>query len=478
MRRRPPIFGRSAFGRRILGATHVEIEFQRSADRATDANEQVHVAQLVEARQAAYWVALRVSGHLDVKVGDLSGGWSRVDWAAVPTALQNASDRSLPAFAYRAVEPEAALAMKVQRHAVAEALRLRVSKGEMLTVFSAGGKAVTEAQLTVEVVEKSTFELRLPEGAELMSASVNGETAGIVSVDGAFRFYVLPREERGAADVSLTWSQPTGGRGHRVKLAGPALNLPLQNIQWNVVLPSGYELADAGGTLDLGDRSGRRTYDFETYRREVLQRRSQLASEGQQSLQKGIEWRTKGDQKKALSELMKASRNSALAASGKEDAQVQLRELQTEQAVLGLNTRRQKLFLDNEASGEIKANAQLKQAASANPLFFGNTNYNPQEVDNLLLGNTDLETAALKRIAGRLVSQQLAAEPAVQGIDVSAQGHGTVHAFHRSVQVDGDAPLQLDLKLAQTRGSSLGAALLALLGAAGIGMLAGRRKSA
>ena len=286
---------------------------------------------------------------------------------------------------------------------------------------------------------------------------------------------MLPRDEGGSADVSLTWTHQAGARGGRVKLSSPALNLPLQNIVWNVVLPVGYELSHAGGTLDLDDRSGYRTYDFETYRKSVLDRRSSLANEGQQSLQRGIEWRNRGDQRKALLELSKASRNSALPAAGKEDARVQLRELQTEQAVLGLNTRRQKLYLDNEGEANIKPNDQLKQAATRNPLLQGQTNYNPQEVDNMLLGNTSAETDALRRIASRLVSQQLAAEPAVQGIDVSAEGRGTVHVFRRSVQVDGDAPLEIDLRLARTHGSVVGAGLLALLGVAGLALLAVRR---
>ncbi len=464
------------FSRRILGRAKVEIDFQRTADRGSatggGAVDPVQVARFEDARQIAHWVAVRVSGHLEVGVGEAARGWQRVDWSGGPRGLQDPRDRSAPAYTFRAVDPDGALEVKVQRHAVAEALSLRVGRGQFTTVFAPGGDSVTEAELHVEVVEKSAMEIRLPAGATLLGAFVNDESAGVVNEDATYRFYVHPRGEGGAAEVSLSWSHgPEGGRGGRVGLAGPRLNVPLQNITWEVILPEGYTLRDADGTLDLAEARDYRHYDFDEYRRSVLQRRSVLREDGVQSLQKGIQWRNQGDQRRALSELGRATRNAALAPAANEDARVQLRELQTEQAVVGLNTRRQKLYLDNVGEISVAPNQQLEQAAERNPLLQGKLNYKPEEVDTLLLGNTPEETAALRRIASRLVGQQLAAEPAPQAIDVPVQGRGEVLTFHRSVQVDGKTPLELELRIAPERRAGPGFGLLVLLGLAALMLL-------
>ena len=67
--------------------------------------------------------------------------------------------------------------------------------------------------------------------------------------------------------------------------------------------------------------------------------------------------------------LDRAAKANALDAATNEDARVELRVLKTQQAVLGLNTRRQKLYLDNRA--DVQRNEQLEQAANLNPFLQG-----------------------------------------------------------------------------------------------------------
>ena len=84
----------------------------------------------------------------------------------------------------------------------------------------------------------------------------------------------------------------------------------------------------------------------------------------------------------------------------------------------------------------------------------GGTNFDPQQMDQLLMGNTVEENSALKGIANRIVEQQLAAEPAPGAIDVTIPESGKILTFTRSIQVDGEAPLGLRLTLASTRGAN------------------------
>ena len=182
-----------------------------------------------------------------------------------------------------------------------------------------------------------------------------------------------------------------------------------------------------------------------------------------------------GDQQQAGEALSRVSKAGALDAASNEDARVQLRTLRTDQAVLGLNTRRQRVYLDNSGDGTVR-NTQLEQAASLNPLMKGQTNYDPTQRDQLLMGNTAEENSALRSIAGRLVDQQLAAEPAPSALDVTLAERGRVLTFTRSLQVDGTAPLARNLDVSLIRRTRTGVLVLVLAAAAIIGTLAFPRR--
>jgi hypothetical protein len=433
------------FQRRILGNVAVSIEFQKTSERS-DGLESVVVATLADVKQLAMWVAVRVAGRLDISVASAGQGWQRTDWPSVPRNLQDVRDTSVPALAFRAVQPEQALSVKVQRHEVAEALSLRVSSGKFTTVFSPNGDSATEAEMRVVVTEKSTMRVNLPEGAVLFNAFVNSESMAIVREDGAYLFHVLPPEEGTAATVSLAWSAKDAG----FKLIGPRLNVPLQNITWWVALPDGLRLSGSKGSLDLESEKDLSGFTLQNYSDEYRNRREAEANSATEALQKANTWINSGDQQKARKALSRASKSQALDLAANEDARVQLRELQTQQAVVGLNTRRQKLYLDNKDDDPgFARNEQLEQAATNNPLLKGKLNYNGQAMDSLLLGNTAEENGALNQMAGRIVSQQLAAEPALQAIDVTLPPSGKLLTFKRSVQVNGNAPLELQLNVSR-----------------------------
>ncbi len=464
------------FSRRILGTAGVVIEYQRGADRAADASETVRPAVLVDTRTATYWVALNASEHLDISLGDtLPDGWTRAEANAVPRSLAEGSPADTPlAETFRTAAPETPLSLSVRRHALADSLSLGVAGGIFTTAVATTGASVTEARLAVEVLEKSALELRLPEGAELLAASVNGETPGIVEVDGAHRFYVQS-DDGARAEVAITWATGRAARGSRFDLAAPAFNVPLQNVRWDVVLPVGYALESVDGDLKEGEVELRQ-YDFDAYRADARARRAAGADEGLRYLTSGIQARNAGDNKRAVQFLSKAAGNSLLDAAGKEDAAVQLRKLQAEKALLGINSARQQLYLENEGDGGVETNEQLKQAASQNPVLRGITDFKPNEVESFVQGNTDDVDEALQRVVDRHLGQ-LSATAAAPALEIAARSRGEAHTFTRSVQVTRDKPLNLELTLRPKRAPSLGAGLLALLGAAALAWLAGWRRS-
>ncbi len=450
------------FQRGIAGESDVQIEFQGTAARA-GGREAVVTPEFVGARQTVQFVAIRSGGRLELEAPALPRGWTRADWSAVPVVLQQRSDRTVPALCFRVAEPEGALAVVVRRHAVADALKLRVTRAELMTLFSPAGGALTAMDLKVDVLEKSTLRVRLPAGARLFNTLVNGESVAVVREGDAWLFYVTPHQAGArAAAVRLVYTAADDATG-AVALAGPGLSVPLENVTWRVVLPPGYALDGYRGALRLQDERTGGGFGVDQYVSLVSSKRSAEAKEAMSQLQLASSWLQQGEQDKAAGALLNASNRFALDEATNEDARVQLRNLKTQQAVLGLNTRRQRLYLDN--LGDATRNAPLEQAVTLNPFLQGRVNFNPQQAEQLLAGNTAEENSALRGIAARIVDQQLAADPAPGAIDVTLPERGRVLTFARSVQVDGGAPLELRLDVARitrTNPALMGILLLAL----------------
>jgi hypothetical protein len=390
----------------------------------------------------------------------------RVDWSAVPANLQDRNDRSVPALCFRVAEPEGALALTVRRHDVAEALKLRVTHADLTTLFSPAGPFLTAAELKVDVLEKSTLRVRLPEGARLFNTFVNGESVSVVREGDAYLFHVTTSTgAEHTATVRLVYAATSSAKG-AVGLIGPRLSVPLENVTWRVVIPPGYDLEDYGGGLRLWEERSAGVFGLEQYQSLVVSKRSAEARKAVALLQEASTLLQRGDQQKAGEALSWVSNARALDEASNEDARVQLRNLKTQQTVLGLNTRRQRLYLDNRA--DAARNEPLEQAANLNPFMQGKVNFDPQQVDQLLMGNTVEENTALRGIATRLVDQQLTAEPAPGAIDVTLAERGRVLTFIRRLQVDGGAPLELNLEVGRITRTSLSFSVLLLLAVAGV----------
>jgi hypothetical protein len=426
------------FQRGVAGETTVDIEFQQAA------NEKVEVTPLLpsEVRQASYFVSLRTAGRLEISATELPRGWQKSDWGVVPETLRAAFSAQAPAGVFRVAEAEGPLAVTMKRHELAGALRLRVEQGSLTTLVSPDGAALTAVDLKVRVTEKGTLQLTLPEGASLYNVLVNEDGVALVREGNNWLFYVYPAPEGDRpASVRFVYAMPAG-KG--TVLHGPKLDVPLENLNWRVILPEGWRLADHHGDFDLQKKvAGKAFQDYSSF---VSSKRAAGKQEAVALLDQANAWMVAGQQDKAGQALSKAARNGLLDEASNEDARVQLRNLKTQQATLALNTRRQRMYLDNKAD-VTTGNAQLEQAAQENPLLQGNLNFDPQQFDRLLEGNSVDENAAMKAIANRIVSQQLAADPAPAALDVTMAERGTVLDFKRSVQVDGGKPMRLELEI-------------------------------
>jgi hypothetical protein len=380
----------------------------------------------------------------------MTQGWQVSDWGTIPQSLRDVGNRTAPALSLRAMSPTTPLSLRVIRHSLADALKLRVASGNLTTVLSPTGDQLTAVDVSMEVIQRSSLSVQLPTGGELFSIFVNGESVHSVRQKGnsnTWQFYILPGIDDRTAQVRFVYSL-TGDGLEKLNLVSPQLNVPLENIQWNVIAPSGFQLTHNDGNLELVSRDTRANWDRQSYLSSLRGKQQDQAQQANQLLQQANQLLQTGEQSKAQWAFNNVANRYALDAASNEDARVQLENIQTQQAIVGLNTRRQRLLLDNDrGGGAITDNEQLRQAATANPILQQEQmNYRPQEMSQLLAGNTKEDIATLQKIAGRLVQHQRTTEPAPQAILISLPEEGNIYSFRRSVQVAESAPLELQLQ--------------------------------
>ncbi len=437
------------FKRRVIGKIDFRIEYERRGDRKGD-REIIAPVGFPQARQLSYFIAVRAGGRLELHHDDLPDGWQPIDWTSVPGNLRDAGVQAAPVFVLRSVSASGQVIVHAKRHSLADALKLRVSQGELTTVLSPRGDQLTAVELTVDVIQRSSLRVGLPPHGELFSIFVNDESVHSIHQRGeasVWQFTILPGIDDRTANVRFVYSVRGDGIS-RIELTSPELNVPLENIQWNVVAPDGYELVDHDGNLELIRQTNQGQYDRSSYLSSASGARQKRAEQAADLLAKANQLLQKGEQSKASWAFNSVANQYALDAASNEDARVQLENLQTRQAIVGLNTRRQRLLLDNSRSDDtVAGDEQLRNAAVGNPILQQNQlDLQPAQFNDLLRGNTTQDNAFLQRIATRLVEHQQSTDPAPQAILINLPEEGAVSAFTRSVQVAEDLPMVLDLE--------------------------------
>ena len=431
------------FQKGISATTQVDIEFQQQL--SDESSEKITPILLEKTRQVAYYVTVRSAGRLELAVAkELPEGWQMSDWSVIQSSMPKLRSQTAPALTFKVTDGKTPLLITLQRHDLADVQKMRVAQGSLTSLISPTGAILTAVVLRVEVAEKGTIRLRLPANSSLYNVLVNDEGAALVREVDDWLFYAFPSPIADEpAIIRFVYSSSAGKNFH---VEGPSLNIPMENLTWRILVPDGWKLKDHRGDFDLKNQAVVGRFQLEDYQSFVSNQRASSSASAVALLDQANDWIVQGDQEKASMALGNAARNNMLDQASNEDARVQLRELKTQQAVLGLNTRRQKLMLDNRAEG-IANNEQMEQAATVNPVLKGQSNYDPKQFDRFLEGNSADENAALKAIANRIVTQQLAAEPVPSSLEVNVPERGSVLTFGRSVQVDGAKPLVIDLDM-------------------------------
>jgi hypothetical protein len=454
-------------GRRVLGRYLLQVIYTlplaEGADQAVVEGIQARGVNLQRG-----FVTLQAGGRLQVHA-DPTDTLSATDWQVIPRGLQQGISGPGASHTFRLTDAAFRLPVRLERHAATRLLPARVKGVGLTTVISDEGVALTQVRLQMVAGDKRLLRLTLPAGARFWFAFVN---QGSVWPWQSTNQILIPIDQtaRQGDDtvIEFLYSGQVGKGGRRtldLDLVAPRLDLPLEDIQWNVYLGERWRLDDWSGSLQLKDSGVEvvpAAVDLQTYVEKETQSRREKTREAEQFLNLANSLLAKGDPQEARRAFQAAYGLSQHDQAFNEDARVQLNNLRTQQALVGLNVRDARVMGEGGVAGSGSAPAPRGLLDNRAPA------YTQEEARQWLDRKGAEENAAQARLAERILQQQDAALANPAAIRAAVPEQGRRLTFTRPLEVNPWAELRLNLEASSKIGVSAGARLGMVLGAFGM----------
>ena len=437
--------------RRVIGQYLLQVNYQIPS--ASQSGETVLRGVLsADVNLQRGFATVESAGRLQLRVDHLPASLQPTEWQGIPRVLQKDLSAASANFAYRLVEPDFQLRLKLERHEAAKLLAAHVNDITFTSVISDAGVMLTQAKLDILPGDKRLLNLTLPPNASFWFAFVNQN--GVWPWRQGDQI-LIPLEQQSRGDqpvpVEIYFScdaGKAGGSALDLNLLAPKFDLPLENLTWRVFLNDKWQVKQWSGALQLQQQEivANGMLDVQGYLQNELSWKQSKTQQAEQMLAAGNTALQNGDPQQARRAFESAYGLSASDQAFNEDARVQLNNLKLQQALMGLNVRQSAVAGENGAVGG-KLN-ELRNNKSAN--------YTQQDAKQIIDNNSADENAALMKLADRLIQQQDAAvaNPAVIRANIPEQGR--LLTFKRAVVVDTWADLNIALQARTNAGVAWG----------------------
>jgi len=448
--------------RRVIGTYSTRMTYQLSMSNSAE-NAVIASVNAKNANLQRAWLALRPTGRLQLNFPQIPAALQRADWQSIPAALRRNRGVAESKDAFSAVETTYELPVSLSRHEIAKVLPARVESASLSSVLSPGGEVLTEGRLELRPGDKRLLRLKLPPGGKFWYAFVNGQSAPPWR-EGDQVLLLLEKNSNPSrpAVVEFFYTSPATPQapdGFKTQISGPSFDLPLENITWEVYLPETQEIKRWQSSLQLvSDEASPEPIDINAYLQKENARLQARSTEAETMLQMGNSYLQQGTPGQARQAYQSAWKLSPQDAALNEDARVQLHNLKTQQALLGMNARRMDAFEQPGASANNAASVFNRREPGQAP------EYTQQQAQMALEQNRSEDNVALTKVAERVVNQQDAGAASADAIRASLPAQGRRLTFKGSLQVNEWADMQIKLDTRPENRSHVGAALLSLAG--------------
>ena len=345
---------------------------------------------------------------------------------------------------YRLLQPGVRLVLDVKRHEVVELVPAQVRDVQLTSVLSGKGAMLTKVALQLDPGDKRMLRITLPPESEFWFGFVNQQSAWPWR-EGNDVLLQLEANSVAGADVSVEFFYSTRSvvedrSDLRASLRGPQLDLPLENISWSLFYPETWSVEEWEGNMTQDQVQVRRgsVTDLSSYMQSEQQNRMVQKKVAESYLTEANNLLQMGKQQEARQAFSSAYNLSQFDDALNEDARVQLKNVREEQALVALANRRNVFMNDNR--GVVQTNQQV--AIDESQLM----NYTDKMVKDVLRGNSEEENNTLRLLAARLIDQQQAVPVSPMSIQTVLPQQGYVATFTRSLQINDQADLIIELR--------------------------------
>ncbi|MBL9171127.1 MAG: phage tail tape measure protein [Verrucomicrobiales bacterium] len=458
--------------RRMIGKFVLQLHYQLPLAEATP-EVRVLGVQARDVNLQRGFLALQTKGRLQLEPGPLPTALQPAEWQSIPANLRQGLEAEAASHVFRLVEPGYELSLRLTRHEVVKLLPARVHSATLTSVVSDDGTTLTRVRLQITPGDKQLLPLTLPERSRFWFAFVSQNSVWPWKEKDQL-LIPLERASKGTEPIPvefyyLTPSAERGSRSLDLALLGPKFDLPLEQISWNVFLNPKWQVHHWGGSLELSGRTAEAaagSIDLASYERNEITVQRAKSQEAEQFLSMANSLLEKGNPEQARRALQSAFGLSQHDNAFNEDARVQLHNLKTQQALVGLNLRQARVAGDATGLSQVPSSLRDGPAPA----------YTQQEAKTLLERNSAEDAAAQRKLVERLIQQQetVLAKPAA--IHASLPEQGQRLSFTRALQIDAWTDLKITLRASESAryawlmNGMMALVLLGLVGGARWGM--------
>lgn len=441
--------------RRVIGDYRLSLEYESIVSADTDVASISGIQSLGTQLQESY-LSVRAKQRLSLKPIALPSSLAPIEWQQVPASLRQPTQEAAD-LAFRTIQSEFQLDLSLERLNMAEVLPAEAKSVRLRSLLSETGVILTEAVFNIDSGHKPDLLVRLPEGSHFWSCYVNEQSVWPATKEGSIHVPLMRSSDANTDTVVklsyLSIAPDELTEKNALSLIGPQCDLPLENIEWSVFVPSSMVVAEWEGTLDPESPLGLQTESFDL---NTLLSRDSVALNAQKEkaeklLELGNTFADRGDPQAARRALESAYELSKFDIDFNEDARVQLDNLKVQQTMVGLTSWRNQAF-SSETEGEVS----LRVSNEDDQLRFSRA-----EADQLLTRNSAEENQALSELARRFIAHQNAVLRNPTGLRELFPIHGMGHRFTRRLQAEPWMEMRLDMEIEEVkRGSSSGMILM------------------
>ena len=392
--------------------------------------------------QRSYF-SLMTKGRMQINLKEIPAEIQKIDSQMLPENVRRMINTQESYYTFSVLNQDYQLNIDLQQHEATELLPAQIKSVDVDSYLSRSGIQLVETTLQLLSGDKRHLRVRLPENAYFWSAFVDKTSVQLWNDGNEILIPLDSADKEGVSEISFLYQVDLDNKDlSNYKIDGPKFDLPLENVTWDLYLPESWQLKKWEGSLNhvSTKRNHQVKQNLSSYVEVSKNALAEKKQKAQSFFQKGNEWLSKGNQKKARDAFSNAYSLSQYDMAFNEDARVQLNSLKTQQAVIGLINRR------NMMQKEEGVQQQSNVAVESDEIL----NFTQTEAREFLQQYSAEDNEALSKLANRLVEQQNAAYSNPVAIQVTPPVKGHVVSFASPLIVNKWADMGVSLSLTET----------------------------